>query len=181
MSSFATHERGQHRIDVMLVSHDILHSVASIGYSPVGTILSSDHRAIFAEISLNRLFRTNKHDPLRPIQQRKVRSNDRRAVTTFIEAMHSHLLQNHVFKMRSQLSQGELTSDPHSQLVETIDTLIGQAGDHGENKCSIRRKEWYSNPLVRQRLTVPETLPQWPASPERSTPDHPYETRSDRF
>ena len=154
LTAVATHERGQHRIDVMLVSHDILLCIMSIGYSPVGTILSSDHRTLSARISLTRLFNTHKQDPLRPIQLRKVRSNDRRSVTTFIEAMHRHLLQNHTFTLGTQLLTGDPMDPAKLKLVETIDTLIGQAGDHGEKKCKSRRKEWYSIPLVQQRLTV---------------------------
>ena len=116
--------------------------------------MSSDHRTLFASVSLTRLFATNKQDPLRPIQQRKVRSNDQRSVTTFIEAMHSHLLRNNAFNLGARLETSDPMDASSSRLVETIDIIIGQAGDHGEKKCCPRRKEWYSVPLVRQRLTV---------------------------
>jgi hypothetical protein len=42
----ATHERGQNRIDSVFISHNLLPTVESIGYSPVGTLATSDHRAI---------------------------------------------------------------------------------------------------------------------------------------
>ena len=39
-------------------------------------------------------------------------------------------------------------------LVESLDMIIGQAGDLGEKRCQKRLPEWCSLELVRQRLTV---------------------------
>ena len=155
LPTFPTHKRGSHRIDAVFVSQDILSTVQGIGYSPAGLLTNSNHRALFIKFSRDTLFgsTTARQDIIGPT--RNFRSSDRQAVTVFTEAMYNHLLQNNAFE-RSQLLDDttDVTNDPHCHLVESLDILIGQAGEHGENKCRRRRPEWYSVPLVRQRLTV---------------------------
>jgi hypothetical protein len=152
--SFATHERGTQRIDSVLVSHSLLQTITTLGYSPVGLISSSDHRSLFISFSTERLFGQNPTSLNSP-SQRSVRSNDKQSVTTFVESMYSHLIQHNVFERAKQLLPTEPDLVSHQvNLVEAIDSIIGQAGDLGERKCHRRRPEWYSIAIVRQRLTV---------------------------
>jgi hypothetical protein len=116
---FATHERGQHRIDSVYVSHNLLSMVESIGYSPVGSLSSSDHRAIFLQLSTEKLF--GSRTMLVPPHQRHVCSNDKHSVTTFIETMYSHLQQHNVFLQSQQLDEDDLQLLNHqTQLVESL-------------------------------------------------------------
>ena len=151
--NFATHERGQHRIDSVYVSHNLLPIVESIGYSPVGLLASSDHRAIFLKFSTEKLF-GSKVSILTP-NLRHVRSNDKQSVTTFVETMYDHLSQHNAFQRSQQLKDVDSPPTAHqTKLVESLDSIIGQAGDLGERRSRKRRPEWYSIDLVRQRLTV---------------------------
>jgi len=151
--TFATHERGQHRIDSVLVSHNLLPMVEHIGYSPVGLLASSDHRAIFLKFSIEKLF-GSRVSLVHP-NSRHVRSNDKQSVTKFIEAMHDHLVQHNVFQRSQQLHDADSNNLPHqTKLVESLDSIIGQASDLGERRAKRRRPEWYSIELVQQRLTV---------------------------
>ena len=69
--------------------------------------------------------------------------------------MYSHLQQHNVFERSKRLEVEATTPLPHiTDLVEAIDSIIGQAGDLGEKRSRKRRPEWYSIALVRQRLTV---------------------------
>jgi len=146
----ATHERGTTRIDSILVSHSILPYVESISYSPVGLISNSDHRTVLLQLSQSRLF-GNKVNKMTVLQERNLKSNDRKAVTTFIETMYAHLQANSAFRLARLL---KTDIDDNGTLVENIDKLIGQAGDIAEKKCKRRRPEWFSIPLTQQRLTV---------------------------
>ena len=151
--TIATHERGTNRIDSVFVSHSLISRVETIGYSPVGLISSSDHRSIFLSFSSRQLFGENATlcSPL----QRSVRSNDKLSVTTFINAMYSHLQQHNAFKRSQQLDTDDPSLFPKLvDVAESIDTIIGQAGDLGEKRSRKRRPAWYSIELVRQRLTV---------------------------
>jgi len=151
--TFATHERGQNRIDSVYVSHHLLQMVESIGYSPVGLLASSDHRSIFVKFSTERLFGSHVH--LVPPNLRQVRSNDKQSVTTFIEAMYNHLVQHNGFRRSQQLHDENTSLLQHQyKLVESLDSLIGQASDLGERRSRKRRPEWYSIEIVQQRLTV---------------------------
>jgi len=151
--TFATHERGQHRIDSVYVSHNLLPMVDSIGYSPVGLLSSSDHRAVFLKLSAAKLF--GSRVTLVPPNLRHVRSNDKQSVTTFIEAMYDHLSQHQAFKRSQALDSEEDQPTPHqTTLVESLDSIIGQASDLGERRTRKRRPAWYSIELVQQRLTV---------------------------
>jgi hypothetical protein len=67
----------------------------------------------------------------------------------FVEAMYDHMKEHYIFSRAKNIST---TGD--AALVESIDVIVGQAGDLGEKRCRKRRPEWYSIALVQQRLTV---------------------------
>ena len=69
--------------------------------------------------------------------------------------MHCHMLNHNIFS-RSKLLENpsDLTTEELATLAESIDTIIGQAGNLGKRRSRRRRPEWYSITLVRQRLTV---------------------------
>jgi len=85
---FATHERGTTRIDSILVSHSLLQYIESTSYSPVGLISNSDHRIVLLQMSRSRLFGHRKRQ-MTPLQERSLKSNDRTAVTIFIDNMYT--------------------------------------------------------------------------------------------
>ena len=94
---FATHEQGSKRIDYILVSQSLLHNIRSISYSPVGMIQNNDHRTVILQLDARKLF--GKHTPMTvTLKDRHVRSNDKKSVTTYVEAMYDHLLANSSFK-----------------------------------------------------------------------------------
>jgi hypothetical protein len=149
--NFATYERGSNRIDSALISHRLLKSVCAIAYSPVGYLSNSDHRTLFIKMSRRQVFRYNTTAP--SLVPRNVRSNDKQSVTTYIDTMYAHMQQHNVFRRAAQLMEAE---SPTS-IVESLDMIIGQAGDLGEKRCRRRRPEWYST----IDSVVSPTLPQW--------------------
>jgi hypothetical protein len=63
--------------------------------------------------------------------------------------------QHNVFERSKGLEVEATTPLPHlTNLVESIDSIIGQAGLLGEKRSHKRRPEWYLIALVRQQLTV---------------------------
>ena len=151
--NLATHERGTNRIDSILVSTNLMPTINTMGYSPVGMISSSDHRSVHISFFPDRLFGNQVAQV--PSNHRVVRSNDKVSVTKFVEAMHSHLQENNVFNRARPLKEvNPESSHELCQLANAIDDMIGQAGDLGERRAKKRRPEWYSIALVNQRLTV---------------------------
>lgn len=138
------------RIDATIVSRRLIPTISSIGYTPVGVFTHSDHRAILVSFSTKALF-GNIVDPLPTIATRSVRCKDKQAITTYIETMHEHMLNNNAFK-RSKILAGSDAFE--TGLAESLDHLVGEAGDIGENKCKQRRSTWFSQTTVRDRLEI---------------------------
>lgn len=59
-------------------------------------------------------------------------------------------MSNNAFGLQTQLDSGSVSSD----LIERADKLLGQGSDAADKACKRRRPEWYSQPLVKQRLIV---------------------------
>ena len=85
---FGTHEAGSRRIDYILMSPRILHSVKAVGYAPFYYATNSDHRPIIVDFNTKKLF-GDAIDLMPPTPFRGVKSNDRQTTTKFIEVMHS--------------------------------------------------------------------------------------------
>lgn len=150
---FPTFERGAHRIDSVLVSRRLVSSIEQIGYSPVGSLLNTDHRTVMLAFHTTTLF-GNATDPLPTMVSRGVRTKDLKSVTAFITTMHSHLDANNVFKRAKTLTEGNADDESQIELVENLDRLIGEAGDRGDKSCRKRRPQWYSVSTVQQRLEL---------------------------
>jgi hypothetical protein len=89
-------------------------------------------------------------DMMPPPQFRGVKSNDRQSVTTYIERLYRHLTNHNAFALQAALD------DPTNILasVETADKIFGEGSEAADNLCKRRRPEFYSLPLVQQRLKV---------------------------
>ena len=151
--NFGTHERGQHRIDSVLISPRLLPAIQTISYSPIGLLFNTDHRCIIIEWSTSKLF--GNPDPIPPTRlPRALRSKDHQAVTNFIEATHAHLTHNNAFDRMSILDNLSNLDSSATSLVENLDAILADAIQAGERKCQHRRREWYSQAIVQTRLEV---------------------------
>lgn len=146
----ATFEFGSRRIDAVLVSRRLYPTIRHIGYSPVGLLTSSDHRALIVEFGKKGIFGSCS-EVFPSLNARGVRTKDRQSVTTFVEAMHAHLLQNNAFHRSMVLTTSQGFD---SELAENLDELVGIAGNIGDKRCRRRRPQWYSIPLVQDRLEI---------------------------
>lgn len=150
---FATYERGSTRIDSVLLSRRLLPSVLRIGYTPVGLLFNSDHRGLILEFSKKCLLGDDL-DMLPSPPSRGIRSNDKKAVQTYIEALHSHLKANNAFRRGVALAQSQVPQGNSIREVEKLDRLVGEACTLAESRCRKRRSSWFSTPLARLRQEV---------------------------
>jgi ribonuclease HI len=150
---FPTYERGQHRIDSILISQSLLPALRNIQYTPIGWINNSDHRGILVEWETTLLFGQVNHkiDTRCP---RSLSSKDRQQVTTYVETTHQHLEQHNVFNRIIKLNEQCVLNPSTEDEVEKLDKLIGIATDRGEKKCKRRRSAWFSRPIVKTRLEI---------------------------
>jgi hypothetical protein len=144
-----TQETGSKRIDSVFLSHRLLDRLRSIGYAPFGYITNSDHRPLLLDFYTKHLFGDDV-DMMPPPEFRGVKSNDRQSVTTYVERLYHHLTNNNAFALQAALDDPTDTTAS----VENADKLFGEGSDAADNACKRRRPEFYSLPLVQQRLKV---------------------------
>jgi hypothetical protein len=120
----------------------------------VGFLVNADHRSIIIEM-ITTLLLGNELESLPTTLGRGVRTKDRSAVTSFVEAMHAHLHSHNAFTRAQALDDTSTrTTIANEHLAEQLDRLIGQAGDLGDKSCRRRRPQWYSIQLVQLRLEI---------------------------
>lgn len=147
---FPTYERGSKRIDSILMSRALLPAVHSISYTPVGLLCNTDHRGVILELNTRQLFGDDR-DRLPNVTHRGVRICDKQSVQKYIEVMYAHLLAQNAFERAKTLERPSLSD---SNLVLSLDSLLGEAGDIGDKKCFRRRPQWFSVSIHKKRLEL---------------------------
>ena len=148
-SELPTCDRGSTRIDFALISPDLVPAVQRCGYMPFRQYIDSDHRFLFLDLSTDILL----GDPskLASLPMRDIRAKDPRAVTTYLEAKQSHLVNNNFYDRLGQLMQ---SSEPLPDLTESLDKLLLQASLHAGKQCKAIRREWWSTDLAKANEKV---------------------------
>jgi hypothetical protein len=148
-SELPTCDRGSTRIDFALISPDLVPAVQRCGYMPFRQYIDSDHRFLFLDLSTDILL----GDPskLASLPMRDIRAKDPRAVTTYLEAKQSHLVNNNFYDRLGQLMQ---SSEPLPDLAESLDKLLLQASLHAGKQCKAIRREWWSTDLAKANEKV---------------------------
>ena len=146
---FGTHSSGQRRIDITLMSPRLLGSLKRVGYGPFNFTIMSDHRPVLLDFDTKHLFGESS-DLIQPLHNRVFHSKDRKAVQQFIETMYDEIHRRQGFRYQNDIDADKVAPE----VIEQVDAIIGQSGVLAERKCRKRRPEFYSQPLVQQRLRV---------------------------
>jgi hypothetical protein len=136
---FKTHIRGSRTIDFALTFPDIADKVTNFVYEPFKYRLKGDHRAFYFDIGEKQLFGNNK-DPVSEAEGRTFKSNDKKAVIKYLDAVHSHLDANNVFNRMKKLFESEA---PNHEEAEILDSELTRACQHGSNKCQKHQMEYW--------------------------------------
>jgi hypothetical protein len=144
-----TCDRGSTRIDFALISPDLIPAIQRCGFLPFRLYINSDHRFFFLDFSTSALF----GDPskLASPSTRDIRAKDPVAVTTYIEAKHTHLLNNNFYDRLGALTRSD-ASQP--ELAESLDALLLQASLHAGKQCKALRRAWWSSDLAKANEKV---------------------------
>lgn len=148
--TFGTHINGSRRIDMILVSPGVLSAITKIGYAPYDYSKPSDHRPCLVEFNTRRLLGHIFEPISRTMKNRTVRSKDKASVEKFVNAWFDLLTEHPILEIQQSLD----TDAASPAMVERLDELIGQCGQQAERKCRRRRPEFYSRPIVQQRIKV---------------------------
>jgi hypothetical protein len=100
---------------------NILPSVTAVGYEPFHYRSTSDHRGLFLDLDVTKLF-GNATVALAAQPYRAIRSKDMKSNTKYIEAMTAHLTKNNFYTNMTLLQSAR-----NDNLAERLDDLLGQA------------------------------------------------------
>jgi hypothetical protein len=117
----ATYIRGHHHIDYALLSQDLCTSVTACGYEPFHYRTTSDHRQLFFDFDITKLF-GNETKRLAAIAFRDIQSKDTKSNTVYLTAKYQHLATQKTFKLCDQLS----TSARDDALAAQLDDICTQ-------------------------------------------------------
>ena len=146
--TFNTYRRGSQRIDTILCSPTVLPKIRSISYSPFNWFTNSDHRAMVLDLSSTIISHDTDDTTQLSIQQRAIRSNDKKRTQSYINHCYQHLMNNNAQKFLERLEQKTATISE----VETYDGILTQACLSAEKTCKRRRPEFYSNKINSLRI-----------------------------
>ena len=146
--SFNTYRRGSQRIDTILCSPSVLPMIRSISYSPFNWFTNSDHRAMIIDFHSTNMFQEPDDITQLSVQQRAIRSNDKKRSQEYVNLCYRHLMHNNAQKFLEKINQKTATP----QEVETYDNILTQACLSAERHCRRRRPEFYSNKINSLRI-----------------------------
>ena len=129
-------------------SPSVLPMIRLISYSPFNWFTNSDHRAMVLDLSSIIMFQEPDDTTQLSVQQRAIRSNDKKRTQAYIHQCYQHLMQNNAQKFLDRLDHKTATI----QEVETYDKILTQASLSAERSCRKRRPEFYSNKLNSLRI-----------------------------
>jgi hypothetical protein len=99
-----TYIRGTRRIDYVLISEELSHAVAAVGYETFHFTIPTDHRGIYIDFYTTKRFGTD-HNPLPAAHLRKLQSKYIEGRKTYIAAAHTHGEAHNLFgRLRTLLT-----------------------------------------------------------------------------
>jgi len=134
----ASHIRGSKRIDFILISANLQSAVLQSGCLSFYSIMRSDHRGYFLDLSSTALFAENAHDISR-LSFRRLRLQDPRLTKKYIETLHIQLQHHSILqKVNDLLSAANSGTWTPTQTAafQNVDMIITQAILHAENTIS---------------------------------------------
>ena len=134
-AEFATHVRGRERIDYVLASDWVAEAVVDGCYEPFGQRSRGDHRNIFIDFNVERLF-GNKTQELGPISSCDFTSKDKASNRVYLSAKHKYC-REHNFQQR--LERLKTSWDP--ELAERLDQDFQRAGEHAAKQCAKKPRD----------------------------------------
>jgi hypothetical protein len=152
----ATYARGQKRLDYALGTNAVVRAVVACGYEQFNYRFHTDHRAMFLDIDVHKLFgAATQHMVNYPL--RTLHSNNIRQVTTYIQEKHQLLTQCNAFERSKQLAAA--VGHRH-QYAERLDADVTRMSLVAEQRTQKYREPAWSVELADARKKV-NILSKW--------------------
>ena len=147
-----TYNRGSTRIDYIVGTPKVRAAVEGIQYEEFYSRLCGDHRAVTADIDIQKLL-GNKTHVLGALQPRFIRSRDPCLVIQYIDTVHDHCTKHNLFERLEALASSD---ELNAKEIESIDKQITRACQAGEKNVSRRRSEFFTikKNVLRRELSL---------------------------
>lgn len=140
----STYQRGNKRLDYVLVSPSLVPMVTAAGYDPFGYRLPSDHRAMYIDLSTDLLFDHDFPDIVgKP--QREFSTSTPGVVKTYVTAKIKYLNDHRFFERLQDL---ESNTNPNHDLAERLDRDFQRASLHAARMCTRKQRPPWSPQLA---------------------------------
>jgi hypothetical protein len=117
-----TYRRGKRRIDYILISQNISHAVAAIGYEPFHHTIATDHRGVYIDFYMDKLF-GNATNLLPDAHLRTLQTKYPECRKFYIREASSHAHANNLFSRLADLTNSQERDD---DLIEALYKLLGE-------------------------------------------------------
>lgn len=145
----ATYARGSRCLDYALATASVADSISRCGYEAFNSRYPSDHRGLYIDFDIDKLFGTALHH-LAKHQPRMLQSKNVNQVTDYIRRKHQWMTQHNIFARVKKLSRPR---DQH-QLAERLDKDLVAASLFAEAKTRKMAEPMWSNALATARKRV---------------------------
>ena len=145
----ATYARGRKRLDYVLGSPEIAHSIETCGYEPFNFRYHTDHRAYFIDLNTKILFGAA-IQPLAKYTDRILHSNNIRQVTKYIQVNYKMLTACNAFEQGNQLEN----PDNRHAFAERLDADVLQSSLSAEKQIKKYKEPAWSMELSEARKKV---------------------------
>ena len=149
-----TYARGTKRIDYILTTAEISEFVTAAGILPLHEFVTSDHRALFIDVSLLQYLRGDPN-PLAPASCRGLKSNDPRAVRKYRDELEKAITKSGI---EADIKDAKTSikeygyDDTMAEVLDEIDNRFAQMRLDAEAKCSkINSHPWSPKLRLGQR------------------------------
>ena len=136
-----TYHRGSAKIDFVLISASLVHTVRSVAILALHDGYLSDHRALLVDFDATSLF-LSETSRVSPPSERRLTSSNPDAVHKYIKVfkkqLERHNLLAKVLDLQLRSDRGEWT-DECLQEWETLDRLLAEIRSAAEGKCDAKR------------------------------------------
>jgi hypothetical protein len=116
-----TYLPGKRRIDYILISQDISHAVAAIGYELFHHTIATDHRDVYIDFYADKLF-GNATNLLPSAHLHTLQTKYPEFRKSYIREASSHAHENNLFSRLADLTKSQARDD---DLIEALDKLLG--------------------------------------------------------
>ncbi len=140
--SLPSHRSGSAKIDFMLISPDLLESISQAGIHAFDDILQSDHRTLFLDLNMTKLFHGLSSDPV-SLQNRSFTTKNQKRTSVFCQEVSSEWSRRQitrriqVLSAISKLPNEMQRKDQLNNMWKKLDNKIGHVIRQAEKRLHV--------------------------------------------